>query len=169
MPVVGEAACGRWGISQNRKFLWGNAFYWLCDCSAMCEILEYDGPIHQIRRWAQELLGYYFHIFHRAARMMKDVDGLNRRFDHTLIQSYEHIAQTLAAKDRAARPIAYSAAAFATHNPLKCTPLPLLHCPSLLDYTCRCSPLLYSSSSPLPYHCDYRQPSNSIPPSCFYP
>jgi hypothetical protein len=65
---VGEAACGRWGISQNRKFLWGTEFYWICDCSAMREILEYDGPIHQIRRWAQELLGYPFRIFHRAAR-----------------------------------------------------------------------------------------------------
>jgi hypothetical protein len=46
---VGKAACGRWSISQNRKFLWGAEFFWLCDCSAMREILEYDGPIHQIR------------------------------------------------------------------------------------------------------------------------
>ena len=67
---VGEAGGGRWAIRQNRKFLWGAEFYWLCDCSAMREILEYDGPIHQIRRWAQELLGYHFLIFHRPARMM---------------------------------------------------------------------------------------------------
>jgi hypothetical protein len=73
---VGEAACGRWAISQNRKFLWGSEFFWLCDCSAIKEILEYDGPIHQIRRWAQELLGYFFQVFHRPARMMRDVDGL---------------------------------------------------------------------------------------------
>jgi hypothetical protein len=59
---VGEAACGRWAISQDRKFLWGSEFFWLCDCSAIKEILEYDGPIHQIRRWAQELLGYFFHV-----------------------------------------------------------------------------------------------------------
>jgi hypothetical protein len=48
---VGEAACGWWAISQNRKFLWGSEFFWLCDCSAVKEILEYDGPIHQIRRY----------------------------------------------------------------------------------------------------------------------
>jgi hypothetical protein len=32
--------------------LWGSAFYWLCDCSGVKEILEYDGPIHQVHRWA---------------------------------------------------------------------------------------------------------------------
>ena len=52
---VGEGACGRWAISQNRKFLWGNHFYWMCDCKAMREILEYDGTIAMISRWAQEL------------------------------------------------------------------------------------------------------------------
>jgi len=26
-PFIGEAAAGRWGIGQNRKFLWGNFFY----------------------------------------------------------------------------------------------------------------------------------------------
>ena len=66
---VGEAAVGRWAINQNRKYLWGASFYWLCDCSGVKEILEYDGPIHQVRRWAQELLGYCFHIVHRPARM----------------------------------------------------------------------------------------------------
>jgi hypothetical protein len=30
---VGEAGCGGWSISQNRKFLWGSEFFWLCDCS----------------------------------------------------------------------------------------------------------------------------------------
>jgi hypothetical protein len=68
---VGEAGCGRWGISQNRKYLWGSEFFWMCDCSAVCEILEYEGPIHQIRRWAQELLGYHFQVFHRPARMRR--------------------------------------------------------------------------------------------------
>jgi hypothetical protein len=32
---VGEAACGCRSISQNRKFLWGAEFFWLC--SAMRE------------------------------------------------------------------------------------------------------------------------------------
>ena len=32
---TGEAACGCWAIGQNRKYLWGNHFFWMCDCSAM--------------------------------------------------------------------------------------------------------------------------------------
>ena len=51
---TGEAACGRWAIGQNRRFLWGCHFWWICDCSAIKEILEYDGPIPMICRWAQE-------------------------------------------------------------------------------------------------------------------
>jgi hypothetical protein len=66
----GEAGCGRWAISQNRKVLSGAELFWLCDCSAIKEILGYDGPIHQIHQWAQELLGYFFQVFHRPARMM---------------------------------------------------------------------------------------------------
>jgi hypothetical protein len=46
---VGETACGRWAISKHKKFLWGTFFYWLCDCSAVKEVLEYEGPIHVIR------------------------------------------------------------------------------------------------------------------------
>ena len=67
--------------------MWGSEFYWLCDCSGVKEILEYDGPIHQVRRWAQELLGYSFHVVHRPARMMADVDAFTRRFG-PLITSY---------------------------------------------------------------------------------
>ena len=83
---VGEAGTGRWSISQNKDKLWGAEFFWLCDCSAIKEVLEYTGDIHQVRRWAQELLGYHFRIFHRPARMMRDVDGLTRRFDNPLLQ-----------------------------------------------------------------------------------
>jgi hypothetical protein len=117
---VGEAGCGRWAISQNRKFLWGSEFFWLCDCAAVKEILEYDGPIHQIRRWAQELLGYFFQVFHRPARMMRDVDGLTRRFDHPLVTQHLTLAFQLYTADRAARPAAYDPTVFHTHNPLKC-------------------------------------------------
>ena len=56
---VGEAACGRWAIGQNRKYLWGVRFWWMCDCKAVREILEYSGVIDMICRWAQELLGYH--------------------------------------------------------------------------------------------------------------
>lgn len=94
-------------------------FYWLCDCSAMHEILEYDGPIRQIRRWAQELLGYHFMIFHRPAYMMQDIDGLNHRFDDLLIEPYLAISQKLRDADQRSRPVAYTASAFVTSNPLK--------------------------------------------------
>ena len=29
---TGEAASGRWSMNQNRKYLWGCHFYWICDC-----------------------------------------------------------------------------------------------------------------------------------------
>ena len=76
---TGEGCCGRWAITQNRKFLWGCHFYWLCDCSVVKEILEYEGSIPMICRWAQELLGYQFSVIHRHKRMMADVDALTRR------------------------------------------------------------------------------------------
>ena len=50
---VGESACGRWAISNNMKYLWGTHFYWLCACKAIKEILEYDGSITMVSRWAQ--------------------------------------------------------------------------------------------------------------------
>jgi hypothetical protein len=40
----------------------------------------YDGPIHQVRRWVQELLGYFFHVVYRQIRMMADVDAFTRRY-----------------------------------------------------------------------------------------
>ena len=117
---VDEAGCGRRAISQNRKFLWGAEFFWMCDCSAMKEILEYSGPIHQIRRWAQELLGYHFRIFHRPAHMMRDVEGLNRHFDRPLIEQHFTIALALRSQDETARPAAYDPAAFYSDDPIKC-------------------------------------------------
>jgi hypothetical protein len=78
---VGETACGRWAISKHKKFLWGTFFYWLCNCSAVKEVLEYEGLIHVIRRWAQELLGYHFAVIHQPNRMMRDVDALSRRYN----------------------------------------------------------------------------------------
>ena len=78
---VREVACDRWVISQNRIFLRGDHFYWLCDCNATKEMLEYNGEIAMVARWAQEFLGYHFSATYRAVRMMTDVDGLTRRFD----------------------------------------------------------------------------------------
>ena len=76
---VGETAAGRWDISQNRYYLWGNNLWWMCNCAAMIEVLEYEGYISQVRRWAQELLGYHFTIVHRSYKMMLDGDTLSRR------------------------------------------------------------------------------------------
>ena len=103
---VGEAACGRWAISQNRKFLWGTHFYWMCDCNAVREILEYEGNIAMVSRWAQELLGYHFTVIHRSARMMVDVDGLTRRFGKAIAE-YVMIAHIMSRRDQKTRPEAY--------------------------------------------------------------
>ena len=100
---VGEAATGRWAIGICRKYLVGQHFFWLCDCSAMKEILEYTGNIHQVRRWSQELLGYHFTILHRPARMMQDVDALSRFYD-PLIDSYNITASQLRRDDCTQRP-----------------------------------------------------------------
>ena len=52
----------------------------MCDYTAVKEILEYFGPVHQLRRRSQELMGYEYAFIHRPAKMMKDVDTLSRRF-----------------------------------------------------------------------------------------
>jgi len=109
-----KGACVRWAIGQNRKFLWGRHFYWLCDCSAMKELLVYNGSIAMINRWAQELLGYHFTVIHRPACMMRDVNGLTRQFG-PLITRHIMIASILAARDHLNRPSAYDQAAFATN------------------------------------------------------
>ena len=83
---VGEAACGRWDIGQNRKYLMGSHSWWLCDCKAVKEILEYDCPIAMMCRWAQKLLGYHFSCLHRGAHVMVDVDGLTRWFGSSVAQ-----------------------------------------------------------------------------------
>ena len=110
---VGEAAAGRWAISQNKRYLWGNHFYWMCDCTAVKEILEYNGSIHMIMRWAQELLGYHFTIIHRLAAMMADVDALTRRFGAP-ISTYISVAAILRQQDATNRPIAYEPQSFTT-------------------------------------------------------
>ena len=115
---TGEAASGRWAIGQNRNYLWGNHFYWMCDCSAVREVLEYDGTIHMICRWAQELLGYDFTCIHRCARMMADVDALTRRFG-SLISTHCVIASVLSTQDRLCKPSAYDASTFRSHSTSK--------------------------------------------------
>ena len=104
---VGEVACGRWAISQNKHYLWGRHFYWLCDCNSVKEILNYTGSIHMLSRWSMELLGYSFSIIHRPARMMMDADCLARRYTPAF-RRYANIAVILLDNDMKARPLAYS-------------------------------------------------------------
>ena len=111
---TGEDACGRWAITQNRKYLWDCHFYWLCNCSAIKEILEYDGCIPMICRWDQELLGHQFNVSHRNKRMMADADALTRRFG-TLITTHCSIANVLRLRDQQHRPSAYKSSLFHTY------------------------------------------------------
>ena len=104
---VGEAITGRWAIGQNRTYLWGAHFFWMCDCNSLKELLDYSGEIHQICRISQELLGYHFTNLHRPARMMRDVDALNRFYDDPLIREYDATTTALCSKDRQDRPAVY--------------------------------------------------------------
>ena len=101
-----EAATGRWAIGQNRKYLWGNRLYWICDCSAIKEILEYSGTIQFVTRWAQELLGYDFVVVHRCSKMMADVDALSRRYGE-LLGTHLVMSQCLKIRDMKQRPASY--------------------------------------------------------------
>ena len=127
---VGEAITGWWAIGQNKKYISGAHFYWMCDCSSLKELFDYSGDIHQICRIAQELLGYNFTFVHRPARMMRDVDSLNRVYD-PLIGQYEIGVADRANADRAARPSPYNAANFPAFA-LKCpnTTHAALHTPT---------------------------------------
>ena len=90
---VGEVACGWWSIAACRKYLWGVLFYWLCDCSSVKEVLEYNGSIHQLKRWTQELMTYEFVCIHRPNKTMKDVDGVCRHIDPL---TYRYLVDTAA-------------------------------------------------------------------------
>ena len=103
---VGEIACGRWSIAKEKRHLWGTHFYWLYDMKTTYKILYYQGPIHVLRRWCQELLAYSFSCIHRSHTMMVDVDYLSRIHD-ILIEKHTILANTWSLVDRAARPCAY--------------------------------------------------------------
>ena len=128
---TGEIAAFRWAIAILRVYLWGIHFYWICDCSAVKEVVEYTGDIHQVRRWSQELLGYCFTCIHRPSRMMRDVDALTRgrHIDgpETSISSvglfvdYSKTAIELRDQDILARPLAYQANTFHS-QPFKILP-----------------------------------------------
>jgi len=55
------------------------------------KILNYEGPIHTLRRWTQELLGYSLTCVYRPNAMMQDVDAFSK-YRNTLV--IEHIVLT---------------------------------------------------------------------------
>ena len=84
----------------------------------MTEILDYEGPIPMIGRWAQELLGYHFTVVHRSNRIMVDVDALSRRYG-PLIATHCTIAGILYRRDKDQRPSAYDKATFSSSQSSK--------------------------------------------------
>ena len=118
---TGESACGRCTIAQNRKYLSGCHFYWMCDCSAIKEILEYDGRIPMIYRWTHELIDYQFTLIHHCNKTMIGVDALTKRFE-PLIVCHCTIAGIFHSWGRACRPLAYEYSNFHTNVTSKLTP-----------------------------------------------
>jgi hypothetical protein len=86
--MVGEAACGQWAFGKLKKYLYGTHFWWICDYDGMRILFGYDGPIKQLRRWGQEMLGYNCTLLHRSHKLMRDVDAINRRYETGLIKTY---------------------------------------------------------------------------------
>ena len=72
----------------------------------MTKIIEYDGPILIIKRYAQELLDYMFTVVHRSSKMVIDVDSLIKQFG-TLIATHCVIAIILRDRGIIKRPFAY--------------------------------------------------------------
>ena len=91
---------------------------------------EYNGPSHQLRRWAQEMLAYHFTTLHRNKNMMIDVDALNRgRYIDSLAETdvnplilqYETYLATALNKAFSAAPAAFNPSLFPTFT-TKCPP-----------------------------------------------
>ncbi|MGH7955061.1 MAG: hypothetical protein ACREOZ_03790 [Gloeomargaritales cyanobacterium] len=90
----------------------------------MKQIFDYDGNIHMVCRWSQELLGYNFTVLHRPERMMRDVDALSR-FYNGLIATYEERLAALQTKSRRNYPESYTASDLSTLTKNGClAPLP---------------------------------------------
>ena len=77
---VGETVYVIWEIVQERHLLWGQNFWWICDCASVKEVLLHKGSISFVCCWAQEFIGYQFQIVHRSNKIMVDVDAVTRRF-----------------------------------------------------------------------------------------
>ena len=78
------------------------------------KILEYDGPIHCLCQWCQELQGYDFVTFHRPATMMKDVDALNRGPYHRVATTYYAMTTAICTRDSLCNAAAYDSSTLDT-------------------------------------------------------
>ena len=70
-------------------------------------MLEYNGSIHKLKRWTQELTAYAFVCLHRPNKMMQDVDGICRHID-PLINRYLVDAAAMRSDDMDLRPFTYN-------------------------------------------------------------
>ena len=98
---------------MEKRYLWGIHFWWLCDMKTTYKILHYNGPIHILCCWCQELLSYNFSCIHRSRLMMVDVDYLSR-MHNSLVKNHVLFANSVALSNRLSRPDAYEESALAT-------------------------------------------------------
>ncbi len=76
---VGEASTGRWAMLKFKRYLIGQEFTWITDCSGLLKFFETDyEATHTIQRWKLELLRFNFTIVHRPGKMLTDCDMLSR-------------------------------------------------------------------------------------------
>ncbi len=76
---LGEAATGLFAMKKFRRWLIGQMFTWLTDCSGLEQFFESDAiPTHFVQRVKVQLLGFCFTVAHRPDKMMREVDMLNR-------------------------------------------------------------------------------------------
>jgi hypothetical protein len=71
-------------------------------------LFGYDGPIKQLRRWGQEMLGYNCTLLHRSHQLMRDVNAINRRYGPGLIKTYTTKEAALHNDSRRRHPNSYA-------------------------------------------------------------
>ena len=107
----GKTACGQWSIGKNFPYLWDVHSWWICDCSAMKEVLEYKETTPMVCGWAQKRLVCHFNINRRSNKMVFNVDSITRHFGN-LISHYITIATLLSSLNYAKHPLDYDVTEF---------------------------------------------------------
>ena len=75
------------------------------------KILNYDGPVHTLHRWAQEFLAYMFTCVHCPNNMMQEADALSQYHD-PLVVTHILCANTYRCQDVSDQSDAYSLSVF---------------------------------------------------------